>query len=98
MLEKKPMCEVCAKKKAISFSLESTWQENFEEYKKTGKWQYTCECNEKKEQRHINIDDFFESPSETVDQMAHFHLKGFVNWDNFMDMIVRFRKSQREMK
>lgn len=98
MFNKKPMCEICNQNEAISFSLQSEWQSNFEHYKQTGTWQFTCECNEKKEQRHIDINKFFESPSETVDSMAHFHLKGFVNWDNFMDMIVRFRKAQREMK
>lgn len=92
MFHKKPMCEICDKKEAISFSLESEWQSNYEDYKHTGKWQFTCECNEKKEKRHINIEDFFKSPMETVDQLAHYHEKGFVNWDNFMDMIVRFRK------
>lgn len=88
----KPMCEICGKNEAISFSLESEWQSNSKDYKNTGKWQFTCECNEKKEQRDINIDEFFKTPSETVDFLAHYHQKEIMNWDNFMDMIVRFRK------
>lgn len=92
MFNKKPMCEVCKKNEAISFSLESEWQPNFESYKRTGKWQFTCECNEENEQRHIRIDSFFKNPMETVDSLAHYHQKGFVNWDDFMNMMVRFRK------
>lgn len=92
IFNKKPMCEICKKKEAISFSLQSEWQGSPSNYKHTGKWQFTCECNEKKEHRHIVIEDFFKSPSETVDQLAHYHGKEIMNWDNFMDMMIRFRK------
>lgn len=92
MFRKKPMCEKCKKKEAISFSLESEWQSNSENYKRTGVWQFTCECNERKEHRHMRIEDFFKSPAETVDLLAHYHEKEIMDWDNFMEMIVRFRK------
>ncbi len=92
MFNKKPMCEVCKKKEAISFSLECSWDEFQSDPKHYGVWKFTCECNENKEQRYILINKFFESPTETIDWMAHYHLKEFVNWDKFMDMIVRFRK------
>lgn len=95
MFNNKPMCEVCGEKEAISFSLESKWQDKADKYKETGTWKFTCECNEHKEQRYIRIDKFFESPTETVDWMDHYHQKGFVNWDNFMEMMVRFRKAIR---
>ena len=94
MFNKKPMCELCGEKEAISFSLLCDWkayQGDNRLLKMNGKWKFICDCVS--EERWIKIEDFFKTPAATVDNLAHAHQKEYVDWDEFMDMIVRFRKA-----
>jgi hypothetical protein len=93
MFRKEPKCEICKKKKATHFTLERPDTTDHEEIKEDGNWRFVCAEEENyNEMYHCSIDDFFKSPIDTVDWMAHLHEKGWMNWDNFMDMIYRFRK------
>ncbi len=75
-----PLCEACEKSEAVSFSLINQ------------QWQFTCYCTAEKESYYIEFDQYFSRPSETVDWMAHLHAKPWMDWNNFMSMICRFRK------
>jgi hypothetical protein len=41
----------------------------------------------------VLIDRFFESPSSTVDWLAHLHENAWFQADDFFDMMDRFRRS-----
>jgi hypothetical protein len=41
----------------------------------------------------VEIDRFFDSPSSTVDWLAHLHEKAWFQADDFFDMLDRFRTS-----
>lgn len=97
MFNYKPMCEICGKKEAISFSLFYRGGTNKfvdDDLKEFGEWKFICDCTDD-EARYILIKDFFKSPDETVDWMAHTHEKYWINWDRFMDMMRRFRNTVR---
>lgn len=94
MFDKKPMCEICGNKKATHFTLERPDTCSDAIIKAEGRWRFVCQHEEDyNEFANISIESFFKSPSATVDWMAHTHEKDWMNWDNFMDMIHRFRKS-----
>lgn len=88
MFKKTPICEECGKGEAVSFSFVG-------EYSPIGKghWKFCCECTESTESRFIQIDQFFSSPSATVDWMAHMHEKTWMDWNDFMNMMTRFREA-----
>ena len=93
MFRKKPMCEICKKKEATHFSLERPDTTNHELIKEKGNWKFVCADEEDyNEMYSCLIKEFFKTPIDTVDWMAHLHEKGWMNWNNFMDMIDRFRK------
>jgi hypothetical protein len=92
MFDKKPMCEICGKKEATHFTLERPDTTDNAVIKMEGKWRFVCQDEDGyNEFTHISIERFFKTPSATVDLMAHTHEKDWMNWDNFMDMIHRFR-------
>lgn len=94
MFRCKPMCEMCGKNEATHFTLERPDTVNHNEIKSNGKWRFVCvDENNYNEFSHIAIKDFFKDPMETVDLMAHYHQKDWMNWKEFMDMMVRFRKA-----
>ena len=94
MFRYKPMCEICGKKEATHFSLERPDTTDHLRIKEEGQWRFVCEDEEDyNEMYHVPISKMFESPSETVDWMAHLNEKGWMNWDNFMEMIYRFRRT-----
>lgn len=94
MFDQKPMCEICGKQEATHFILETHDNTDDAVIKARGVWRFVCQDEEDyNEFAHIPIDRFFQSPSATVDWMAHSHEKAWMNWDNFMDMIQRFRKA-----
>jgi len=82
------MCEVCSKNEATSFSFILTDAESFQ-----GDWKFACECTTENEKYYIQLKDFFANPSSSVDWMAHMHEKSWMDWNNFMEMMDRFRKA-----
>jgi len=88
MFKKKPMCEVCGEKEATSFSFIPTGNDL-----DIGNGKFTCECTSNEEKYYIPISDFFSSPSATIDWLAHLQEKPWVDWNNFMKMMDRFRTS-----
>jgi len=83
---KEPKCQICKIKEATTFVLAG------QTYDKA-KWWFTCiECNVEYEKYYFNIDKFLNSPPSTIDWLSHLHQKNWINWDNFMDMIIKFRK------
>jgi hypothetical protein len=85
---KPPICEICRKDPAISFS-------HFPPGSKGNAqgWLFTCMCTADTEDYYIKFDSIFSSPASTVDWLAHMHEKSWMNWPNFMDMVDRFREA-----
>lgn len=93
MFRYKPMCEICGKKKASHFTLERPNTSDHLRIKREGKWRFVCEDEVGYNEYYaVSINRMFESPGETVDWMAHLNEKDYMNWDNFMEMIYRFRR------
>lgn len=88
MFNKKPICEVCGKNEATSFSFII-----FDQEIERGDWKFVCECTRDNEDYYIEIKDLFATPPKTVDWLAHMHEKPWMDWRNFMEMIKRFRQA-----
>jgi hypothetical protein len=88
MFKKKPICEMCGKNEATSFSFIWRDQEASE-----GDWKFVCECTASSVRYFIPISDFFSRPAATVDWLAHMHEKSWMDWRNFMEMMYRLRKA-----
>ncbi len=73
-----PMCEVCQKKLAISFS----WVR--------GEWKFTCDCTSSTEMYFVYIEDFFASTAACVFRFDELSRKSWMDWLSFGDMIYRF--------
>lgn len=58
-----------------------------------GNWMFTCECTSDHEHYYVMLTDFFKTPASTVDWLAHLHHKPWMNWENFNQMMFRFRKA-----
>ena len=86
MFKTKPICELCGKNEATSFSF---FVDDSKSY--SSNWKFVCECTADNERYAILIQRFFSNPSSTVDWMAHMHEKDWMDWNNFMDMMTRFR-------
>jgi hypothetical protein len=79
--KKKPMCEVLRDKPAEHFTC------------REGRWMFvSTEVEEKPDEYHFRIDDFFKSPRATVDWLAHLHEKGWFDANDFFAMMHRFRE------
>lgn len=78
--KEQPLCEVFENNPAEQFSL-----------LKSG-WQYICSCTDKSKRYSINLHHFFSSPSESINWLAHFDIKVWMDWKDFMSMMRRFRE------
>jgi hypothetical protein len=78
---KTPICEVCGKEPATSFS----WID--------GDWKFCGDCTADSEIYYVELRLFFHSPAATVDWLAHLAEKDWVDWRLFMDMMTRFREA-----
>jgi hypothetical protein len=78
---KEPVCEYCGQNTAFAFCYLGS---------EIG-WKFCCDCTNARDQYYMRFDSFFNSPASTVDWLAHVHHKSWMDWGNFMDMIVRFR-------
>ncbi len=85
--KKIPKCEVCENEEASSFSCMAVAKNG-----DLTEWKFCGECTSDKEAYYMEFDRFFDSPTSTVDWLAHVHEKG-VDWKNFMDMMHRFREA-----
>lgn len=81
-----PACEACNNEAATAFAL-------IENDSGEPQWKFcgACTADSDREQYYMQFEGFFRSPSATVDWFAHMHEKGSMNWDDFMDMMKRFR-------
>jgi hypothetical protein len=57
-----------------------------------GKWMFCCECTSDSDIYYIEFERFFGSPKAIVDWLAHVHHKPWMDWEDFMDMMYRFRE------
>ncbi|MEY3786585.1 MAG: hypothetical protein RLZ75_792 [Pseudomonadota bacterium] len=87
MFKIKPICEECGRSEASSFS----FIRETEPFK--GNWKFICDCTANDEDYYIQINKFFSNPSASVDWMGHMQEKTWMNWQNFMEMMSRFRKA-----
>ena len=86
MFKKEPICEVCGRKEATSFSLIINNPDSFK-----GEWKFVCDCTTQSEDYYIPIENFFSRGAATVDWLAHMSEKPCMDWKSFMDMMYRFR-------
>lgn len=88
IFKKTPICEVCGKQEATSFSF-------IEEDPETGEghWKFCCECTSDHENYYIQFDRFFSNPAAAVDWMSHMSEKSWMDWNDFMNMMTRFREA-----
>lgn len=86
--KKEPKCEKCCIEEATAFvCIDGKSPSGI------GSWKFCCKCTSDEESYYIPIDNFFSHPAVTVDWLAHMHEKTWMNWNDFMDMITRFRKA-----
>jgi hypothetical protein len=88
MFKKIPLCELCHKEPAISFSYIDPAAGGA-----PSGWLFTCNCANDAESYYIKVADLFASPAATVDWLAHMQEKTWMNWPNFMTMMDRFREA-----
>lgn len=85
MFKQTPKCEACGSEDATSFSYVGEPGK--------GRWIFSGACTSETEVYYIEVANFFGHPAASVDWLAHIHEKGWVNWNDFMDMMVRFRQA-----
>lgn len=83
--KKTPVCEICKKEPAITFSCIGTPAKL--------KWKFAGDCSAKTEFYYIQLTAYFKSPAATVDWLAHMHEKNWFDASDFLEMIHRFRKA-----
>ena len=90
MFKQNPVCEVCGKDTASAFVFiqnpVGSWK---------GSWKFACKCTTQQESYYVAIDKIFKSPPATVDWLAHLAEKDWVNWNDFMRMMHRFRQATK---
>ena len=82
---REPVCEVCKKEGAYSFSFLSKGD--------VPCWKFTGECTNGREEYYIVFEKFFNSPAATVDWLAHLQEKSWMDWQDFGLMFWRFRQA-----
>jgi len=82
MFPKTPICEMCGKEEAISFS----WNAE-------NGWTFSGMCYADFEEYYVEFKRFFSSPAATVDWIAHLYEKDWFVEVDFLNMMNRFRKA-----
>lgn len=82
----KPTCEQCDGRTAECFVATKVNSGKAE-------WQFLCMFCSQDHGYPIEIHRLFHSPASTVDWLAHMDEKGWMQWDNFMEMMGRFREA-----
>lgn len=90
MFKRKPICEECGQNEATFLSFFSF---PFDADPSKDVWKFVCECTTKRKIYSIPIENFFANPPATVDWMAHMNEKTWMNWNDFMNMMERFREA-----
>jgi hypothetical protein len=85
--KKVPVCEECGREPAVSFSFFRDADEEM------GHWRFVGYCTNDLEIYWLWIGEFFMSPAETVDAIAHLSQKTWAQHADFARMIIRFRKA-----
>jgi hypothetical protein len=80
-MKTKALCEICNIKEAIFFSFNNN------------EWEFTCELCDECPRYYAKISNFFKSKSATIDWLAHLSEKPWINWNDFMSMMHRYRKA-----
>ena len=88
MFKQKPICEECGKNEATSFSFFPLDSDPMK-----GEWKFVCDCTIESEDYYIAIKDFLGNPQAAVNWMAHMNKKTWMGWNDFMNMITRFREA-----
>ena len=83
-----PVCEVCNRQPAVSFSFFRPCEEVVD-----GGWRFACSCTTEFESVYVPFGDFFKNPSATVDWLAHLGEKTWFEGDDWFAMMGRFRKA-----
>lgn len=86
MFDKQPICEVCQKEPATSFSYVDKDDDTGD-----SAWKFVGGCMSGIETYYIEFERFFNSPPSSVDWMAHMSEKSWMKWTDFMTMMGRFR-------
>ncbi len=79
----KPICELCGAEPANNFASLGFRDGNYSD------WEFCGACDDSQE-RFVMIDDIFDSPGSTTEELAVLHQAG-TDWQSFMDMMVRFQ-------
>jgi len=82
-LNKTPVCEVCHKKPAVSFSF--FFQDLSHGY--GGEWKFCCDGTCEEEDYYISVNDFFSAQAEWL---KHLEEKRWMDWGNWHVMMKRF--------
>ena len=81
-----PICEECENEPATAFTVSSF---------QNPEWKFTGDCTSDNDAYYIDFKRFFHSPDATVDWLAHMNEKNWMNWQDFMAMMHRFRESTK---
>jgi hypothetical protein len=85
LFDKEPMCEICGKEKADSFS-------NYGQQSGIPDWRFVGNCQNNAMAYHVEFEGFFESPAEMDNWVDHLTGKGWIGLD-FLDMMLRLLKA-----
>ncbi len=78
---KQPVCEQCGQNTAMAFCYLGSEEG----------WKFCCHCTDNLDRYYVELDRFFKRAASSVDWLAHLQGKHWMDWNNFMDMMVRFR-------
>ena len=81
-----PLCEVCLKEPATSFS----FIDERNRIKLPVGWVFSGDCTCDHESYYIMFDQFFISPQETQDWLEHLQGKSWFVLGDFVEMMARF--------
>ncbi len=84
--KKAPSCEACEQEPAIAFTF-------FHPGKRPhfSGWKFTGKCTNEKDDYAIEFDRFFADPTSIVRWLGHLNEKTWMNGNDFMAMMERFR-------
>ena len=88
VLPARPVCEICNAEPASCFTSFN------DDGGKLSDWKFSGACDDSTENYIILIDDLFENPGSTVEELAELHKRGN-DWGSFMDMMVRFQTATK---
>ena len=85
---KYPLCEVCGKKPAVSFTALSSGSRV--------DWKFTCHCTRDYETYYVMLDEYFKDGDSILEWLYHLMGKEWFSFGNFNEMLSRFAAGVRE--